>query len=43
MLASPNSFFQDVITNQPTSDVTIAMLKTFIPKALKPPSANNKD
>ena len=42
-LASPNNFFHKEIVNQPTREVIIAILRTFIPKALNPPSANSKD
>ena len=42
-LVSPNTFFQKVILNQPVKDVTIAILRTFTPRALSPPSAKRRD
>ena len=43
ILASPNNFFHEEIVSHPTSEVMIAIFRTFIPKALNPPSANSND
>ena len=40
---SPNIFFYFFILNQPVREVTIAIFKTFTPKALSPPSAKSSD
>ena len=43
ILASPNNFFHEEIVSHPTSEVMIAIFRTFIPKTLNPPSANSND
>ena len=39
----PINLIQYLTTTQATTDVTMAIFMTFIPKALNPPSAKSKD